>query len=158
MNNVSPGEATSSPQPQLDPELLAARNSLQDAERSLANASRPDSSAPTWWSTHNAMTMSAVILIFGAVVIGLAAMTLRKQATSVDSMLRLFGTIMIITLAVFLVVAGYNDKQIAAPLGLLGTIAGYLLGREAGRDRRTADESSPGKKSQGHAEPSASDD
>jgi biopolymer transport protein ExbB/TolQ len=33
-------------------------------------------------------------------------------------------------MAVFLVVAGYTDTQIAPVMGLLGTVAGYLLGKE----------------------------
>ena len=32
---------------------------------------------------------------------------------------------------VFLIVAGYTEKQIAPVIGLLGTIAGYLLGKSS---------------------------
>jgi hypothetical protein len=42
-----------------------------------------------------------------------------------------FGTILIITTSVFLVVAGYSSNQIAPVTGLLGTLAGYLLGKGA---------------------------
>ena len=41
--------------------------------------------------------------------------------------------------AIFLVVAGYSDQQIAPVIGLLGTIAGYLLGKESGRTEVTVD-------------------
>ena len=46
-----------------------------------------------------------------------------------NMILRPFGTILIIVAAVFLVVAGYTEEQIAPVIGLLGTIAGYILGR-----------------------------
>lgn len=93
--------------------------------RTLAN-----SGEPSWWSTSNAMTMSSIVLFFGLVVLGLAAWLMRS-GHSATAVLRVFGTVLVIVMVTFLVVAGYDDKQIAAPLGLLGTIVGYLLGREA---------------------------
>ncbi len=83
-----------------------------------------------WWSVANAMTISAAVLIFGCIIIGLATFLLYKGKNA-DEVLRLFGTIIIIIAAVFLVVAGYTDTQIAPVIGLLGTIAGYLLGRRS---------------------------
>ena len=83
-----------------------------------------------WWSTRNAMTMSAALLVFGVVVL-LLATYLIKVGKSSEAVLRIFGTILIIVIAVFLVVAGYSDTQIAPVMGLLGTIAGYLLGKES---------------------------
>ena len=84
-----------------------------------------------WWSVYDAMTISASILIFGALIMCLATILLYK-GKSADEVLKLFGTIIIIVSAVFLVVAGYTDTQIAPVIGLLGTIAGYLLGRNEG--------------------------
>lgn len=82
----------------------------------------------SWWSVHDAMTISASVLIFGVLVLLLAAFMVRR-GRSADSSLKLLGTLLIIISAVFLVVAGYDDKQIAPVMGLLGTIAGYLLGK-----------------------------
>ena len=76
------------------------------------------------------MTMSAALLVFGVVVL-LLATYLIKVGKSSEAVLRIFGTILIIVIAVFLVVAGYSDTQIAPVMGLLGTIAGYLLGKES---------------------------
>jgi len=103
----------------------------------LAAKQAPNAAAPAsgqaetpWWSTRNAMTMSAALLVFGVVVL-LLATYLITVGTSAEAVLRIFGTILIIVIAVFLVVAGYSDTQIAPVMGLLGTIAGYLLGKES---------------------------
>jgi hypothetical protein len=80
-----------------------------------------------WWSVQDAMTISASVLVFGCFIMLLATILLYKGITSHD-VLKLFGTMIIVISAVFLVVAGYSDTQIAPVIGLLGTIAGYLLG------------------------------
>jgi ABC-type polysaccharide transport system permease subunit len=85
---------------------------------------------PQWWTTTNAMTMSAVVLVFAFLIAVLAAYLMQKGKEG-EVVLRVLGTIMIVFLAVFLVVAGYDDKQISPVMGLLGTIAGYLLGKQS---------------------------
>lgn len=91
---------------------------------------------PEWWSNQNAMTMSAVVLIFGIVVLVLCAGLMRSSRPSPEAILRVFGTVLIITGALFLVVAGYTDQQVAPVMGLLGTLAGYLLGKGSPNEPR----------------------
>jgi hypothetical protein len=90
--------------------------------------------APSWWSNQNAMTISVVVLGFGAITILIAAYMIRAERDS-QVILRILATLSIITFAVFLIVAGYSDQQIAPAMGLLGTIAGYLLGKDPTRPR-----------------------
>lgn len=97
----------------------------------VVQAPDPEVSVPAWWSNQNAMTMSSVVLIFGVVVIAICAALMRSSRPSPEAILRVFGTVLIITGALFLVVAGYTDKQMAPVMGLLGTLAGYLLGKGA---------------------------
>jgi hypothetical protein len=59
----------------------------------------PTIQQPDWWSTTNAMTMSAVFLAFGAFVILIAAFLVRF-GKSAESVLRIFGTILIVITAV----------------------------------------------------------
>lgn len=82
-----------------------------------------------WWSVTNAMTMSSAVLGFGVIVLVLVAF-LMKSGQDTEAVLRTFGTILIIVGALFLVVAGYSANQVAPVMGLLGTIAGYLLGKK----------------------------
>lgn len=119
-----------------DSEMMATANAITERATSVSQE-EVHRAAVSWWTTHNAMTMSVIVLLFGLVVLGLAAWLIR-QGHSATSVLRIFGTVLVIVMVTFLVVAGYDDKQIAAPLGLLGTIVGYLLGREtsAGTDKR----------------------
>jgi thiol:disulfide interchange protein len=113
-----------------DADLLTQANQAITTNASTSTASTEP--MPGWWSTTNAMTMSSIVLLFGLVVLGLTAWLLR-HGHSAAAVLRVFGTVLVIVMVTFLVVAGYDDKQIAAPLGLLGTIVGYLLGRDSNR-------------------------
>jgi hypothetical protein len=75
------------------------------------------------------MTMSSTVLVFGLITLALAAYVIRK-GHQWEAVLKVFGMVLIIVMTVFLIVAGYDDKQIAGAVGLLGTIAGYLLGKD----------------------------
>jgi hypothetical protein len=107
---------------------------LDEVNRKIAETTQQVTNLPKadidWWSTSNAMTMSSAVLGFGIFVILIAAFLVRS-GKSAESVLRIFGTILIIIASLFLVVAGYDSQQIAPVMGLLGTIAGYLLGKES---------------------------
>lgn len=49
------------------------------------------------------------------------------------SVIRFFGLTFIITTGMYLIVSGYSDQQIAGMMGLLGSLAGYLLGESKER-------------------------
>jgi uncharacterized membrane protein len=81
-----------------------------------------------WWSTHDAMTISASVLVFGALLIASATFAIARGLNA-TLVLRVYGLLSIIVMAVFLVVAGYDASQMGPVIGLLGTLAGYLVGR-----------------------------
>lgn len=97
------------------------------------NVTNSQAAYEAWWSVNNAMTMCAVLLVFSFFVLSLTGY-LMKQGLPGATVLRVFGTVLVITMATFLVVAGYDEQALGAPLGLLGTIVGYLLGKDTGRD------------------------
>lgn len=108
---------------------------LQEANAIVSQAAeRGTASGASWWSPNNAMTMCLLLLMFALVVMGMTAWLI-KNGHNANSLLRVFGTILVIVMATFLVVAGYTNEQLGAPLGLLGTIAGYLLGRDSNAPR-----------------------
>ena len=114
-------------QEEIESQLQATRLQIQSLETSQPSA--PPTGAEAWWSVTNAMTISVVVLVFGLLVL-LLATYLIKAGKSSEAVLRIFGTVLIVLVSVFLVVAGYTSNQIAPVMGLLGTIAGYLLGKE----------------------------
>ena len=106
---------------------------IKKQEETISSTHAPTAQT-TWWTTTSAMTMSATVLVFGLLTLALAAMVLRR-GYQWEAVLKIFGTVLVIVMAVFLVVAGYDDKQIAGAVALLGTIAGYLLGKEVPQSR-----------------------
>lgn len=113
---------------EIDRQLAEAGKRI-DALSAPAPLPAPTAAEATWWSVTSAMTISAAVLVFGLLVLLLAAYLIRVGKNT-EAVLRIFGTILIVVIAVFLVVAGYTDTQIAPVMGLLGTIAGYLLGKD----------------------------
>lgn len=73
--------------------------------------------------------LSLLILLFGTVVVTVQFSLLRKKSFDGNDVLRVFGVTLIIVGTLFLIAAGFGDKQIAPAMGLFGTLAGYLLGK-----------------------------
>ena len=112
--------------------LKAVRETAQKAADAASGVASTSSSAPVgkqWWRADEAMTISASVLLFGVLVMVLMTVALRRTSLQPDAILRLFGTIIIIIGSLFLIVAGYTETQMGPVMGLLGTIAGYLLGK-----------------------------
>ncbi len=74
--------------------------------------------------------LSGMLLFFSFLVICILSYLIKQDASKLESLLKVFGTILIIVVSIFLIVAGYSEKQIAPVIGLLGTLAGYLLGKQ----------------------------
>ncbi len=109
------------------------KKQLEENKAVIESATSSNSSE--WWSPANAMTMSATILVFGICVLAVATYLIRIGKRP-DDVLRTVGTISVIVGSLFLVVAGYDDKQIAPVMGLLGTVVGYLLGKTSSNASR----------------------
>jgi ABC-type transport system involved in cytochrome c biogenesis permease subunit len=79
------------------------------------------------WSSGLVQFLTVSVLVFGIlVIIIMAILVLKKSQTG--EILRLFTVPMVIVAAVFLVVTGFSNEQITPVIGLLGTLAGYILG------------------------------
>ncbi len=75
--------------------------------------------------------LSLGVLGFGLAVIFAQVFLLSKrdEDESLTDALKYMSVTLIIVGSLFLVTAGYGNEQIAPIIGLLGTVAGYLLGR-----------------------------
>ncbi len=113
-------------------DALALEKSIENritTESNISSSAIAESTeTQAWWTVQNAMTISAITLIFGIIVIMIGAYLVRK-GSEIEGVLRLLATIVILVGSLFLVVAGYTETQVAPVIGLLGTIAGYLLGK-----------------------------
>jgi hypothetical protein len=74
-------------------------------------------------------SLSLSVLAFGIIVLGLEVFLVWKHMVSQDAIVKFIIVTLIITSTLFLITAGYDNNQIAPAMGLLGTIAGYLLGK-----------------------------
>lgn len=78
----------------------------------------------------HAKIMSLASLAFGfLVLLGIIVVMIRRNSTWGNNTIRLVGIVIIITSSLFLITGGYSAEQITPVIGLLGTIAGYLLGK-----------------------------
>jgi len=78
-----------------------------------------------------AFHMSLSILLFGLILcLAEIFILIKKNGYSWDpSSIRVFGLTLIIICGAVLITAGYSEYQIASMMGLLGTVAGYLLAK-----------------------------
>jgi len=74
--------------------------------------------------------LSIGILIFGLILIALEVKVVNKSNKGWNTgSIRMVGLTLVIIAGLFLIPAGYSQDQIAPMSALLGTIAGYLLGK-----------------------------
>lgn len=78
-----------------------------------------------------ALYLSLGILIFGLIlcVAEIAVIFRKKEICWDQSTIRALGLTLILIIGAFLITAGYSEYQIASMMGLLGTMAGYLLAK-----------------------------
>ena len=81
-----------------------------------------------WTSVEIVLSIS--VLVFGVICLSLQSLLILKMGDGWDakSVLRMTSLTLIISSALVLITAGYSAEQVAPVMGLLGTIAGYLLG------------------------------
>ncbi len=112
--------------------LEARRKAFEDADASATGYSTSgivvQETVSTEYTPREMMTLSLGVLGFGLVIILVLAWLVQKREDP-DVLLRVFCVPLIILSAVFLIVMGYSQDQITPVIGLLGTLAGYLLGR-----------------------------
>ena len=84
------------------------------------------------WHSNMEIAFGVSVLVFGAIIIGIEIFLLKARPTwGASWFLKIVGLTLVLTAGLFLVVAGFSQNQTAPMMALLGTVAGYLLGKEA---------------------------
>lgn len=73
--------------------------------------------------------LSMVAIFFGLIVLIIEYKLLIRANASSGEVLKVLIVSTIVIATMFIISAGYSSEQIAPAIGLFGTIAGYLLGR-----------------------------
>ncbi|MCX6243630.1 MAG: hypothetical protein NTU98_02900 [Bacteroidetes bacterium] len=73
--------------------------------------------------------LSVIVLVFGLIMVIFEGWLIRRKKINPGDTIKFITITIIITATLFLITAGYSNDQIAPAVGLLGTIAGYLLGK-----------------------------
>jgi hypothetical protein len=99
-----------------------------DEQPPTAGSPRPE---PRWHTTIE-VALSSGVLVFGALLVALELRYLKSRGEW-DAMwtMKIVGLTLVLTAGMFLITAGFSQNQTAPMMGLLGTVAGYLLGRQA---------------------------
>lgn len=129
-------------QPALNLPPLPTNQDVKFMPAAPGNPSMPASYIPTGATvlagtrTTYEIILSLSVLVFGLLILGGQLLMLLKlrQGWNVNSM-RVAGLTLVITAGIFLITAGYSQEQIAPMVGLLGTIAGYLLGKGESKEK-----------------------
>lgn len=96
-------------------------------EKAIKDHAAKQSQGTQPWDAPLVKFLTVSVLAFGLIVIGIMAVLVLNKSQTGD-VLRLFTVPMVIVAAVFLVVTGFSNSQITPVIGLLGTLAGYVLG------------------------------
>jgi len=107
--------------------LLQQTKELDGSSKTAIDTLAQNMGPVTMWTPDLAITLSIIILVFGIAVFVFMGYMINK-GHEVNSILRVSALPLIIISATFLIVVGYSQEQIAPVMGLLGTVAGYLLG------------------------------
>jgi hypothetical protein len=79
------------------------------------------------------IALSLLVLAFGVILTLLQHRVLLKRPGDIsqEGILVLHSVTLIVVATLFLITAGYTERQVAPAMGLFGTIIGYILGRRS---------------------------
>jgi hypothetical protein len=123
------------------PKTKEVVESLGDSVKSSIQRSKElqDAKGPTEDPSPGPVSLSIGALVFGAMIILVMSGLKLKDSIDLATFTKMSGLALVLSVGLTLIVAGYTQEQIAPMMGLLGTVAGYLLGKtEDGKDEKPA--------------------
>lgn len=118
-------------------EAAPAAATAPTAEPAPAAQGRVDRS-PAWLSylSEREAVLSIALLLFAPLYLTVSGLLLGRHFRGhMELGVRYGSLVFIITAALLLMFVGYDSQQVAPAYGLLGTLAGYILGRSDSRSR-----------------------
>lgn len=112
--------------------LLSSRAWAQEpaTPQNVSNAPGENAAGTVSLLSNYEFWLTISVLIFGCFVLAAEFMLLKGVVKErIDDVAKIMIVTLIIISTLVLITAGFGNDQIAPALGLLGTIAGYLLGR-----------------------------
>lgn len=101
-----------------------------------APASHATSTSPDGQLVGPEYVLCTAVLIFGVTVVGFVMFVmLRRNLTWDDASFKAMTLPLVVFSGLFLITAGYDQHQVAPMFGLLGTLVGYILGRQSNDGR-----------------------
>jgi hypothetical protein len=122
-------------------EALRQQVANADAAAQATNTAMMTASVTGGWDKSTVLILSISVLVFGLATMWIMMQLLKTHANS-PVLLPAFALPLVVVSAIFLVVTGYSQEQIAPVVGLLGSIVGYILGKS---DRRSSQAPAPPK-------------
>lgn len=98
--------------------------------------------AEQWWRSTAVPYLGVGLLVFTVLMFTGLYITIWYEKDWSDQTFKVFGLTLIITAGLYLITIGWTDKQLAPMMGLLGTIAGYILGQDRRREDRNINKGS----------------
>lgn len=126
----SPGESSKMSSP---PALPADTNQPPAAtDTPQANKTGERRTTYTTTKTPYEFYLAALTIVLGVSAMLVVAFLFRNHIhDKTDEFVKLFAFVVVVFSAIFLIIAGYTDSQVAPAYSLLGTIIGYIFGRES---------------------------
>ena len=115
-------------------------SNAQSVDGSSANGNMQKNPAPqtgksstVGWLSSFEFWMSFSVLSFGMLVFLVEIALVKLTKFQPEQTIKLLAVTLIVISTLFIITAGFDSEQIAPAMGLFGTIAGYMLGRNSGK-------------------------
>lgn len=96
-------------------------------------------SSTVGWLSSFEFWMSFSVLSFGMLVFLVEIALVKLTKFQPEQTIKLLAVTLIVISTLFIITAGFDSEQIAPAMGLFGTIAGYMLGRNSGKHEEASE-------------------
>ena len=132
---INPGKLLGERQSGIDKVAAQVGGNIKNGVQSpnmLAATTPPTPSLPAFTEAGSyAVTLTISLFVFSVIVLIAVCFLSSKGHIKHDNLFKIIGLIFVVTIAVFLIPAGYDQAQIAPAVALLGTVTGYLFGKSS---------------------------